>query len=418
MSISVVKPYIKRLQSRKPNLVALVFEHKDSIKNELDQWKLFTEIISAKDNTSWSSADLVVFDFKKLNSETEENLQNIWNKISYNAWVVFFDSDYNRDCVKAFRKDNKITSLMAITNGWIFFQKEDYSNRFVEINSNKPKVEPDTPDWSGSHLKERYLMEYAAGPIFFETGTYKGQTVELVRRSKRHFRKIISVELNKELYEKATAYFTPLDPRITIIQGDSVDVTASVCQEHGIEEPMTFWLDAHASGPLPGGKTGPCPLLQELEAIYMTGRKDHTIFIDDRRLLGTAEWGGVSEDEIMQILQKINPDYNIIHLNGETENDIICATVVVHKQTIDDTMDAGMPFSQTLPSNIKEYFNTRDNGIIAKWKRDISGSRENMLTTIGKKPQIQPEVVDTAVKKAETSSISFAKGKIIRLEDL
>lgn len=190
-----------------------------------------------------------------------------------------------------------------------------------------------------SHLRPEYLKRFANGRIFVETGTYKGDTVKLALE--HGFEKIETIELNKELYDSAVEMFKD-NPEVTVWFGDSVEVLPKIMEKYP-NEPMTFWLDAHASGPLVGGKTGPSPLIEELKEIagmnvltMQEGRMvparpaidTHTIFVDDRRLLGSAEWGFVSEQDILQHLMYINPSYIIGALEGHVPADVIFASTV------------------------------------------------------------------------------------------
>lgn len=187
-----------------------------------------------------------------------------------------------------------------------------------------------------SHLKLEYLQKYAMGDTFIETGTYLGDTVKLALEY--GFKHIHSIEIDEELYKKAVELFKG-NPEVTIHLGDSVSILPTLISD---KEPQTYWLDAHASGPLKGGKTGPCPLVEELRAIsganvlvmrnndMVPAKSDinsHTIFIDDRRLLGSPEWGGVQEGHIAELLHFINPDYNINFLDGHQAEDVIVASV-------------------------------------------------------------------------------------------
>ena len=190
-----------------------------------------------------------------------------------------------------------------------------------------------------THLTIEYLEKYGIGDTFVETGTYMGDTVRLAK--KFGFKKIHTIEISETLYNKNKEDFAN-DESIKIWLGDSVEIIPEIMKE--IEGQATFWLDAHASGPLPGGKYGPCPLELELKSICGTEMlkiknhetiksfekraiNTHTIFIDDKRLMGTPEWGNVNESRIMSILQTINKDYKILYLDGHVPNDVICATV-------------------------------------------------------------------------------------------
>jgi hypothetical protein len=192
-----------------------------------------------------------------------------------------------------------------------------------------------------SHLSIDYLKKYAIGDVFIETGTYRGDTVQLALEY--GFKKIHSIEINKELYLKNVERFKN-NPEVQLYLGDSVDIIPQIVSN--LKEQATFWLDAHASGPLAGGRFGPCPLVLELRSIYgseivnfgLNGTQmsstfkpreinNHTIFVDDRRLLGTAEWGYVTEESVRNMIMQINSDYKIELLDGHIENDVIVASV-------------------------------------------------------------------------------------------
>lgn len=181
-----------------------------------------------------------------------------------------------------------------------------------------------------SHLSLDYLNKYANGDTFIETGTYRGDTIWLALECDK-FKRIHSIELNKELYDIAVATFRHKH-NVKIWHGDSAECIMNVQQQLG-PGPATYWLDAHASGPLAGGKSGGTPVLDELRLIrdfakHLNELCTDTIFIDDRRLFGSAEWSGVTEEQALEVLKEINPDYRILHLDGFVEKDILCATVV------------------------------------------------------------------------------------------
>jgi len=190
-----------------------------------------------------------------------------------------------------------------------------------------------------THLNIDYFEKYAVGDTFVETGTYMGDTVRLAKQF--GFKKIHSIEINEALYMKNKKDFEN-DESIKIWFGDSIDIIPEIMKE--IESQATFWLDAHASGPLGGGRFGPCPLELELKSILGTEMikfKDgqlgksflkrpvntHTLFLDDKRLMGTQEWGNIDENRVMNLIKLINKDYKIIYLDGHVPNDIICASV-------------------------------------------------------------------------------------------
>lgn len=174
-----------------------------------------------------------------------------------------------------------------------------------------------------SHLKPEYIKQYSIGDTFVETGTYHGDTVWIALEA--GFKTIHSIELNEHLYQNAVTMFSQ-KPEVKIWNGDSTDCLKKILQTlHG---PATFWLDAHASGPMPGGKSGGSPVLDELNLIKEYGIQTHSIFIDDRRLFGSSEWSGVKEEDAMKIIKDINPEYKIHFLDGHIEKDVVCATVI------------------------------------------------------------------------------------------
>lgn len=173
-----------------------------------------------------------------------------------------------------------------------------------------------------SHLKPEYLAKYGNGDTFIETGTYLGDTVHLAVEA--GYKKVHSTELNSELFSNAVKLFAS-NQRVQIWLGDSVDILPEILES--VKTPATYWLDAHASGPLGGGKSGGSPVIDELRLIRDLGNNESTIFIDDRRLFGSAEWSGVKEEDAIALLKEINPNYNIYYLDGHTKEDVICATI-------------------------------------------------------------------------------------------
>lgn len=227
------------------------------------------------------------------------------------------------DDVKRFRRERRITDPMVVTGAGGFWWKKSSAvdpSTFVTplfVEREKPK--------NGSHLNPEYVRKYGMHDVFVETGTYIGETIELMKDLP--FREIWSCDINEEMVSNAKKKFAD-DKRILITQRDSADWFPEVVANLDNDNlRATFWLDAHASGPLKGGRSGGSPLLDELTAIKASKRNDHTIIIDDKRLFGSPEWSGVQYDDAMKILTEINPDYKIEFLDGQVPKDIICAYV-------------------------------------------------------------------------------------------
>lgn len=362
MNINMVKPYMIRLKRRNNDITAKIFAHKDTIVNDFQQMQydgnpLFSDVSIFNSTEVLPQNNLLAFiEFKNVNVAT---LPDAWDSLATNGWLFIRDTEHNMKEVKEFRRVNRITSLLSRVDGVIYFQKEDYSKRnpmqgakVAEIDQTLIRDDWEVltvPDWNESHMKLEFIEKYGSGTVFIETGTYLGQTVEMMRRSVRPvYERIVSIEINHELAEKAKKIFD-YDNRIEIIEGDSVEVMQDLCAN--LKEPATFWLDAHASGPLPGGKYGPAPLIQELEAIAATGIKDHAIFIDDRRLMGSKEWGGLTEAEIMAAaLRVFDGNVEVRYLDGEIPLDVICLSP--HNRELETVQED----QNTLPQGIREYF--------------------------------------------------------------
>lgn len=173
------------------------------------------------------------------------------------------------------------------------------------------------------HITKENLEKYGNGDVFVETGTYLGETVDMVLTTGL-YKKIYSIELNDELFSTAQLKYEG-NEKVSLKHGDSIDKLKEIVEK--LDEPATFWLDAHASGHLVGGKSGGSPVLDELDIIASSPINTHTIIIDDCRLFGSAEWSFVKKEDAIEHLKKINPDYNIYYLDGHIRGDVLWATV-------------------------------------------------------------------------------------------
>lgn len=145
-----------------------------------------------------------------------------------------------------------------------------------------------------------------------ETGTYLGY---MVSAQKRNFQKIYSIELSRELYNRAMKKFRKYK-HIKLIQGDSGEKLPEVMKE--INEPAIFWLDGHYSGGFTAKGESNCPIWKELDSVF-ANRNDHILLIDDARdFKGMNDYPTI--EEVKSYLLKKNPTYTIF-----VKNDIIVA---------------------------------------------------------------------------------------------
>jgi hypothetical protein len=120
---------------------------------------------------------------------------------------------------------------------------------------------------------------------FVETGTFLGDTVEYF---KTKFGNVVSIELSKELAEKAAKRFQN-DSNVRIIEGDSGIVLADLVKN--LHAPALFWLDGHYSSEFfvqdeyvrTARSDKDTPIMKELN-ILLNDSRQHIIMIDDARL--------------------------------------------------------------------------------------------------------------------------------------
>jgi len=165
------------------------------------------------------------------------------------------------------------------------------------------------------------LREHRRGEVFVETGTYHGDGIRAALDA--GFQTVYSIELNEELYKRAVEEFRD-DPRVHLVHGDSaLELGSIVATLEGAE--ATLWLDAHASGPL--RYDGGTPIVHEIRAIAKSGCKA-TILIDDCRLMGSAEWGYVTKNEILRALDDLPYAFEVSYTDGYQKDDIMVVTPV------------------------------------------------------------------------------------------
>jgi hypothetical protein len=113
---------------------------------------------------------------------------------------------------------------------------------------------------------------------FVETGTFKGDSVALVRSI---FSQIHTCELSSELYQAALCRFES-DKAVTCHLGSAGDLLKHISRQL-VDRPVLYWLDAHwCAGENTAGEESQCPLLEELEAIFPL-HPNSVVWIDDAR---------------------------------------------------------------------------------------------------------------------------------------
>lgn len=152
-------------------------------------------------------------------------------------------------------------------------------------------------------------------PVLVETGTYMGDGVRTALEL--GFKRVISIELNKDFAKRAKDEFSS-DSRVTIIQGDSALILWDAIKD--VPDRITFWLDGHVFPGQEDLKLGvkSCPLIEELEQISRHPIKNHVLMIDD---MSSLPKGGIykdptfSQSDVEDAIRKINGAYNISYFD-------------------------------------------------------------------------------------------------------
>ena len=127
----------------------------------------------------------------------------------------------------------------------------------------------------------RSLADRFGLKILVETGTYYGDMVEAM---KRRFSRLYSIELNRELSERAAKRFRG-ERHVRIIRGDSgIELGKLIGQ---LDRPALFYLDGHYSGGTTAKGNNDTPIYEELTHILTARQRGHVIVIDDARCFGT-----------------------------------------------------------------------------------------------------------------------------------
>ncbi len=159
-------------------------------------------------------------------------------------------------------------------------------------------------------------LELGKTDILIETGTYNGS---FVRKFQDQYRKIHTIEIVRDFFDKAKADLAQY-PNIQCHFGHSPGILVQILDT--INEPATFWLDAHYQGGLQSNETK-APILDELKAIATHHIKTHIIMIDDVRLFEVNY--KTTKGEVESHLHKINPDYQIKYMPGAEPGDVLVA---------------------------------------------------------------------------------------------
>jgi len=160
-----------------------------------------------------------------------------------------------------------------------------------------------TSYWDYKRIFEKYKGDHK---VFIETGTHHGDSV--LDALDLGFEKIYSVEIRKDFYDKSLQQINRYYPdaidsgQVVLKLGDSREWFPVFINLLG-DESALFWLDSHEGGDVPTSF--------ELNTLIDTGKKHHTIAIDDIDL-------HVQESSMDIYLKDINPKYKTEVFTGIT----------------------------------------------------------------------------------------------------
>lgn len=151
---------------------------------------------------------------------------------------------------------------------------------------------------------------------FIETGT--GRSDGVINAFNAGFKKCYTIELNEQFYKEAKVKMVRhlAAQNLHMYFGNSPEKLSLILED--IDEPVTFWLDAHSYTE--------APLYEELEVIKNHHIKNHIILIDDVRCIKN-DFTNVNMDGVIAAVMKVNPDYTITYEDGFVKNDVLVARV-------------------------------------------------------------------------------------------
>lgn len=154
-------------------------------------------------------------------------------------------------------------------------------------------------------VKQTVVAAYAqvfAADVLIETGTYFG---DMVYAMKSRFRRIVSIELSRDLCAQAQRRFRKC-ANVEILCGDSGKLLAEILRRESGR--CLLWLDAHYSGGVTARGSICTAAVPELQAILNDAGRDHIILIDDARCF-TGVDGYPSLEELQALIVQRRPHY-------------------------------------------------------------------------------------------------------------
>lgn len=159
--------------------------------------------------------------------------------------------------------------------------------------------------------------------IFIESGTFLGNGLNCALQA--GFKECFSVEIHEHLYLKAKERFGKEIKRgqVKLYHGDSAEILKPLIE--ALNQPATFWLDAHISANYGAKLAKNCPIIEELEFIKNSAIKNHTILIDDLNCFGKEAHDYITLEQVKSYIISINPEYKFEFLDAAVSKNILTA---------------------------------------------------------------------------------------------
>lgn len=238
--------------------------------------------------------------------------KNVFNLMKENIKLIVIHGKLKNQEKRAQLRIHKKTPLY-----YILYNALNRYRQQIELVKWEKKGKPVPPPHI---IKQKVLREYAETyglKILVETGTYYGDMVEAM---KKYFDQIYSIELSRDLYEKALKRFKGVE-NIELLHGDSAIELGNAIKK--INHPALFWLDGHYSGGVTAKGKCDTPIYEELEHILSTQNRMQVIIIDDARCFGTDP-AYPSIEELTNFVKAKKNNVNIL-----VQDDIIRITPIL-----------------------------------------------------------------------------------------
>lgn len=162
--------------------------------------------------------------------------------------------------------------------------------------------------------------------IFVETGTHLGNGLQCAITAGH--KKCYTIEIHEYLYQDACIRFAEQIASGTVVcfHGDSSHVLPDIISK--LDEPATFWIDAHISGNY-GDKLVEknCPIYEELQAIDNSPIRSHTLIVDDVACFDNQAHDNIPLQEVQKKILSINSNYQFEFLDSHLPRNIMVAYI-------------------------------------------------------------------------------------------